>query len=48
MLNAFQDGNLRLQYVSVQLYNVVKFNRQEGFRLGMGLETNSDLFKNIR
>ncbi|MBK6485003.1 MAG: carboxypeptidase-like regulatory domain-containing protein [Chitinophagaceae bacterium] len=48
MLNAFQDGNLRLQYVSVQLYNVVKFNRQEGFRLGMGLETNSDLFKKYK
>ncbi|MEO6169155.1 MAG: DUF5686 family protein [Chitinophagales bacterium] len=48
MLSALQDGNLKLKYVSVQLYNVVKFNRQEGFRLGMGLETNSDLMRKYK
>lgn len=48
LLAALQDGNLKLQYVSVQLYNVLKYNRQEGFRLGMGLETNSDLWRKYK
>ncbi len=41
-LSAFQDGNLRFPYVSVQIYNTVKFDHTEGVRLGLGLETNSD------
>lgn len=47
-LNALQDGNLRFPYVSVQLYNVIKFNRQEGLRPGLGLETNSDLMRKCK
>lgn len=41
-LSAFQDGNFRLPYVSIQIYNTIKFNRPEGIRAGLGLETNSD------
>jgi len=41
-LSALQDGNLRFPYVSVELYNTIKFNRPEGVRAGLGLETNSD------
>lgn len=48
MLSSLQDGNLKLNYVSVQLYNVIKYNRQEGIRLGMGLETNSDLMRKYK
>lgn len=48
MLSALQDGNLKLHYVSVELYNVIKYNRQEGIRLGLGLETNSDLMRKYK
>lgn len=47
-LNALQDGNYRLQYVSVQLYNVLKVNKPEGLRIGMGLETNSDISRKYK
>jgi hypothetical protein len=46
--NALQDGNFKLPYVSIQLYNVIKINRPEGVRLGMGLETNSDLSRKYK
>jgi hypothetical protein len=42
-LAATQDGNLKLKYVSIQVYNVIKVNKPEGLRLGLGLETNSDV-----
>jgi hypothetical protein len=48
MLNALQDGNLRFPYVSVELYNVLKFNKPEGVRVGLGLETNSDLWRKYK
>ncbi len=41
-LSAFQDGNLRFPYVSAEIYNIIRFNRIEQVRLGLGLETNSD------
>ena len=41
-LSAFQDGNFRFPYVSIEIYNTIKFNRPEQVRLGLGLETNSD------
>src|SRR6185295_6625695 len=43
--NAWQDGNLRFPYVSVQINNTIKFNRPEFVRLGLGLETNDDFSK---
>ncbi|MBA3649812.1 MAG: carboxypeptidase-like regulatory domain-containing protein [Chitinophagales bacterium] len=42
-VTALSDGNYRLKNVSIQIYNVIKVNGPEGLRLGLGLETNSDL-----
>lgn len=41
-VSALQDGNLRFPYVSIEIYNTIRFNRPEQVRLGLGLETNSD------
>jgi hypothetical protein len=43
--NAWQDGLLRFPYVSVQIYNSIKFNKPEFMRIGLGLETNRDFSK---
>jgi hypothetical protein len=43
--SAWQDGLLRFPYVSVQIENTIKFNKPEGMRIGLGLETNRDFSK---
>lgn len=43
--SAWQDGLLRFPYVSVQIYNAIKFNKPEFMRIGLGLETNRDFSK---
>ncbi|MCY7408797.1 MAG: DUF5686 and carboxypeptidase regulatory-like domain-containing protein [Chitinophagales bacterium] len=43
--NSLQDGLFRFPYLSVQIYNTIKFNKPEGVRLGLGLQTNSDFSK---
>jgi hypothetical protein len=43
--NAWQDGLLRFPYVSVEIYNSIKFNKPEFMRIGLGLETNRDFSK---
>lgn len=36
-----------LKYVDIDLKNLVRYNKYEGTRLGLGLYTNDDIFKNI-
>jgi hypothetical protein len=40
--SALQDGVVRVPYVSVEIYNTIRFNPRERVRVGLGLETNSD------
>ncbi len=41
------QSRIPLKYVDIDLNNVLKFNKYEGTRLGLGLYTNDDIFKHI-
>lgn len=46
--SALQDGHLRFPYVSIQIYNTIRFNPPERVRVGLGLETNSDFSRHYQ
>ena len=47
LINALQDGNLQLPLVSIELYRLLKYDKPENVRAGIGLETNNTLSKHF-
>lgn len=45
---ALIDGQLKLGYVNVDMNKILRFNDFEGFRLGLGMETNERVLKSLR
>mgnify|MGYP001034948228 CR=1 FL=1 len=47
LLPSLMKGRFPLNYVDIDLTRLGRFNKYEGTRLGLGLWTNDDIFKNI-